>query len=94
MSENAAVLEKVCEEKHKSIEQHLGVIDIRLNDHSSKIGTVEDAVIRLTAMQESMRKERFFDKVLIIAVFIISIVIAAMVLGPEITGKILGGAFK
>lgn len=88
------VFEKVCNEKHKAVDQHLDVVDKRLNKHSGKIGSVEDAIIRLTALQGESRREKLFDKILIITVFIISIILAAMVLGPAITGKILGGVVK
>ncbi len=86
------VLEKVCAEKHKSVDDKLKAAEARLDDHSDRIGCVEDAVIRLTNIVESIAKKDVFDKILTLSVFIISLVLAAMILGPEITGKILGGA--
>jgi len=84
------VLKEVCREKHKAIDEKHGVFDKRLNDHSSRIGSVEDAIIKLTSMVESIGKRDIFDKVLIVSIFATVIVLAAIVLGPEITGKIVG----
>ncbi|MCR4436147.1 MAG: hypothetical protein QHH06_10240 [Clostridiales bacterium] len=94
MSENEVTLKAVCEEKHKAIDEKFERDERRLNDHSDRIGTVEDAVIKLTAMVEEIKKKDFFDKLLILCVFIMVIVVAAMVLGPEITGKIVGGGIR
>jgi len=91
MSENEVTLRAVCEEKHKAIDEKLDRDERRLNDHSSRIGTVEDAIIKLTAMVEDIKKKDVFDKILIVCVLIMVLVVAAMVLGPEITGKIMGG---
>lgn len=90
MNENN-VLEKVCIEKHRSVDDKLKSANDRLNSHSARIDSVEDAVIRLTNLVESMAKKDIFDKILTLSVFIISLVLAAMILGPQITGKILGG---
>lgn len=84
------VIEKVCEEKHKAIDSKLEAITIDLQANNERIGKVEDAVIMLTNMVESIEKRDFFDKILILSVFIISIVLIAIVLGPEITGRIIG----
>lgn len=86
------VLEKVCTERHRSVDEKIRSAEDRLNSHSNRIDSVEDAVIRLTNLVESMAKKDVFDKILTLSVLIISLVLAAMILGPEITGKILGGA--
>ncbi|MCX8131022.1 MAG: hypothetical protein N3I35_13105 [Clostridia bacterium] len=85
------VLEKVCDEKHKSINDRDKVVDTRLNSHSGRLDSVEDAVVKLTAMVEEIRKKYFFDKILILCVFIMVIVVASIELGPELTGKMIGG---
>lgn len=86
------VYEKVCDEKHKAIKERLDTDNNRLNEHSKRMDTIEEAVIKLTMLVEDAKKKSVFDKILIVSLFIMVVVIAAMVLGPTITGKILGGA--
>ncbi len=90
---NQSVLEKVCSERHKAVDDKLKTAEERLGSQSRRIDAVEDAVIRLTNVVESMAKKDFFDKILILTVFIIALVLCAMILGPEITGK-MAGAIK
>ena len=92
--DNESALKVVCDERHKTIDEKFGRDDKRLNDHSMRIGTVEDAIIKLTAMVEDIKKKDVFDKILIVCVLIMVLVVAAMVLGPEISGKILGGVAR
>jgi hypothetical protein len=79
-----------CVLKHEAIKDKERVTEKRLNDHSERIGSVEDAIIKLTLMVESQTKKDLFDKILIISVFVISLVLAGVILGPEIIGKIMG----
>jgi len=90
MDTTNVVLEKVCDEKHKSIEDKLRVADTRLNDHTHRIGSVEDAVIQLTNMVDSIAKRDIFDKILIVSIFIVALVLAGIVLGPGLTKEIIG----
>lgn len=85
------VLEKVCTERHRAIDDKLRIVENRLNSHSERMNAVEDAAIKLTNMVESIAKKDFFDKILILAVFIIALVLAGMILGPDIAGKMVGG---
>lgn len=85
------VNEKFCEERHRSLKEKEDVQDKRLNDHSTRISTVEDAVVRLTFLVEQSKKRDIFDKILTICVFVMCMVLLGIVLGPEITGKMLGG---
>jgi hypothetical protein len=84
------VTRRECELNHKAIEDKERVTEKRLNEHSVRINSVEDAIIRLTLMAESQAKKDIFDKILIISVFVISLVLAGVILGPEIIGKIMG----
>lgn len=86
------VSKDVCTEKHKATDEKDRITENRLNDHSGRIKSVEQAVLILTEMVKSQQKKDVFDKILIISVFIMCIIIASIVLGPDITGKILGGA--
>lgn len=90
MSENA-VNKDFCEERHRAVKDRDDVQDNRLNDHSKRIGTVEDAVVRLTFLVEQAKKRDIFDKILTICVFVTCLILAAIVLGPEVTRKMIGG---
>jgi hypothetical protein len=85
------VLEKVCEEKHKLVEDKLKTAENRMNENMNRLNSVEDAVIKLTNVVETIAKRNIFDKIMIVSIFLISIVLCAIILGPEITGRILGG---
>ncbi|NFM30692.1 hypothetical protein FDC02_05155 [Clostridium botulinum] len=45
---------KVCEEKHKRIEEKINVHDIRLNDHSKRIDKIEQSQSRTDAKIENL----------------------------------------
>ncbi|APC85766.1 hemolysin XhlA family protein [Clostridium botulinum] len=45
---------KVCEEKHKRIEEKINVHDIRLNDHSKRIDKIEQSQSRTDAKMENL----------------------------------------
>jgi hypothetical protein len=81
------VLKDICEERHASIKE-------TVDDHATRLRTVEDAVLKLTIMVEGLNKKSIFDKVLIISVFCMSLALLAIVLGPEIAGKFIGGMVK
>ncbi|RCX20865.1 hypothetical protein DFR58_10167 [Anaerobacterium chartisolvens] len=85
------VSKEVCTEKHKSADDKMETAERRLNDHAGRIKTIEQALVLLTKMAEDTKKKDFFDKVLIFCVLVMVIVVGAIVLGPEITGKMLGG---
>jgi len=88
MSENV-VNTGVCNERHKSIDEKLSVHERRLNAHSERISTMEDAVLKLTLLVEQARKRDIYDKILTICIFIMCLVLLGIVLGPEIMGKII-----
>lgn len=90
MSENV-VSKDLCKEKHDATKEKFDTQDRRLNDHSTRISTVEDAVIRLTLLVEQSKNRDIFDKILTICVLIMCIVLLGVVFGPEIAGKMLGG---
>ncbi len=85
------VLKEVCEEKHSSVEYKVETMSTDIGNNSERIRKVEDAIIMLTNMSETAAQRNFFDKILIFAVFIISIVLGMVILGPELTGKFIGG---
>lgn len=85
------VNKEFCNERHKSIDDKDRVAENRLNDHAGRIKSVEQAVIVLTEMVKAQAKRNIFDKVLIVSVFVMCLVVAGIVLGPEITGKMIGG---
>ncbi|HCL4447478.1 TPA: hemolysin XhlA family protein [Clostridium botulinum] len=45
---------KVCEEKHKRIEEKINVHDIRLNNHSERIDKIEQSQSRTDAKIENL----------------------------------------
>ena len=45
---------KVCEEKHKRIEEKINVHDIRLNDHGKRIDKIEQSQSRTDAKIENL----------------------------------------
>jgi hypothetical protein len=94
MMAEQSVTKDACEARHEGIKENFERTERRLNDHSERIGSVEDAVLKLTILVESIGKKSLFDKILIIAVFIIAVVLLALLLGPEYVGKILGGALS
>lgn len=86
------VQKDTCKVMHKGIDDNFKRIDGELDDHSTRIKTMEEAVIRLTALMDSIGKKSIFDKILTVSVFIIAVVLLAVILGPEYVGKILGVA--
>lgn len=90
MAENV-VSKDVCDEKHEALKEKMSIQDKCLNEHSTRIGTVEDAVLKLTILVEQSKKRDIFDKILTLCVFVMCMILAAVVLGPEITGKMIGG---
>jgi hypothetical protein len=88
------VTEKLCEEKHNAIKDKDRVTEKRLNAHAEEIGDIKAAVLKLTIMVDSIGKKSIFDKILITAVFMIGLVLLAIVLGPDISGKFVGGVLK
>ena len=53
---------------------------------------MQEAIIKLTTLVDSIGKKSIFDKILTMSVFIIAVVLLAVILGPEYVGKILGVA--
>lgn len=85
------VSEKTCDVKHEGIKESFDRHERRLNTQSERLDSVEDAVLKLTILVDSIAKKSVFDKMLIVSVFIIALVLLAVILGPEYVGKILGG---
>lgn len=83
------VIEKVCNERHKSLDEKVSVINHDLESHQESIGRLEEAVIMLTQMMDSVARKDMRDKVLVISMFIILLLICLILLGPEITASIL-----
>jgi len=88
------VEEKTCEAKHEKVNENVNRLEIRVNKHSDRITSVEEALIKLTTMVDQIGKKSIFDKLLIIAVFMMGIVLLIVVLGPELAGRFIGGAVK
>jgi predicted RNA-binding protein with EMAP domain len=93
-----ATLENVskdsCEKEHKRVDENMDRTEKRLNSHSGEIHDIKEAVLKLTIMVEAIGKKSVFDKILIISVFMMGVVLVAVVLGPELAGKFVGGAVK
>lgn len=85
------VSKEACEKEHKRVDENMSRLEQRLNSHSVKIDSVEQAVLKLTVLVESLGKKSIFDKILTISVFIIAVVLLAVILGPEYVGKVIGG---
>jgi uncharacterized protein YdcH (DUF465 family) len=85
------VQKDTCKVIHKGVDENFKRIDEELNDHDTRIKTVEDAIVRLTLLMESFSKRNKYDKMLTISTFIIAIVLLALILGPEYIGKVIGG---
>jgi DNA-binding protein H-NS len=85
------VSEKTCKVTHDAIEKENFRTETRLNAHSERIDSMQEAIIKLTTLVDSIGKKSVYDKILTISVFIIAVVLLAVILGPEYVGKILGG---
>lgn len=85
------VSEKTCNVKHDGIKENFDRTERRLNDHSRQLDSMQEAIIKLTILVDSIGKKSVYDKILTLSVLIIAIVLLAVILGPEYVGKILGG---
>jgi hypothetical protein len=85
------VSEKICNVKHEGQKEINERTERRLNAHSDQIDSMQEAIIKLTTLVESIGKKSIFDKILTISVFIIAVALLAVILGPEYVGKVLGG---
>lgn len=85
------VNEKTCNATHSGIEKEFDRTERRLNAHSEQIDSMQEAIIKLTTLVDSIGKKSVYDKILTLSVLIIAVVLLAVILGPEYVGKILGG---
>ena len=85
------VAKEACEKEHRRVDENMSRTEDRLNKHSDRLDSVEDAVLKLTVLVESLGKKYIFDKILTVSVFIIALVLLAVILGPEYVGKVIGG---
>ena len=85
------VTKEACEKEHRRVDENMSRTEDRLNKHSDRLDSVEDAVLKLTVLVESLGKKSIFDKILTVSVFIIALVLLAVILGPEYVGKVIGG---
>lgn len=85
------VAKEACEKEHRRVDENMSRTEDRLNKHSDRLDSVEDAVLKLTVLVESLGKKSIFDKILTVSVFIIALVLLAVILGPEYVGKVIGG---
>jgi len=85
------VSKELCTEKHKAVDENLKRVETRINKHSEQIDLLTELQIKLASMVELIRKKDIFDKILIISVFLVCLMLAAIILGPEILGRIIGG---
>jgi hypothetical protein len=85
------VSEKTCDERHKGLDKEFDRTERRLNAHSEQIDSMQEAIIKLTTLVDSIGKKSIYDKILTLSVLIIAVVLLAVILGPEYVGKILGG---
>jgi hypothetical protein len=83
-----------CVREHKRVDENLNRAEARLNNHSDRLDSVESAVLKLTILVEQAGRKSIFDKILIVSVFMMGVVLLTVVLGPELTGKVVGGAIK
>jgi hypothetical protein len=89
--------EKVCEERHKSVDKHLAVVDKRLDSHSGEIKDINEVLIRLTHIMEQLTTPKSFwqsetGKKVIGYVFIITAVVVLAAIGlKDLVPTILGG---
>jgi beta-galactosidase GanA len=88
------VSKETCDKEHKRVDENMSRTETRLNVHSDRITSVEEALIKLTTMVDQIGKKSIFDKLLIVSVFMMGIVLLVVVLGPELAGRIIGGAVK
>ena len=85
------VAKEACEKEHRRVDENMSRTEDRLNKHSDRLDSVEDAVLKLTVLVDSIGKKSIFDKMLTASVFIIALVLLAVILGPEYVGKVIGG---
>jgi len=88
------VSKETCEAKHKAVDGDMARVETRLNSHSGEIRDIKEILIKLTSMVDQIGKKSVFDKLLIVSVFMMGIVLLVVVLGPELAGKLIGGAVK
>ena len=88
------VSKETCEAKHKAVDGDMARVETRLNSHSGEIRDMKEVLIKLTAMVDQIGRKSIFDKMLIAAVFMMGIVLLVVVLGPELAGRLIGGAVK
>ena len=86
-----SVAKEACEKEHRRVDENMSRTEDRLNKHSDRLDSVEDAVLKLTVLVDAIGKKSIFDKVLTVSVFIIAVVLLAVILGPEYVGKLIGG---
>lgn len=46
--------ERICQERMKVTEKHLGVVDVRLNSHSERLDSLEQGTARFEVQIESL----------------------------------------
>lgn len=85
------VTKEACEKEHRRVDENMDRTEDRLNKHSDRLDSVEDAVLKLTVLVDSIGKKSIFDKMLTVSVFVIALVLLAVILGPEYVGKVIGG---
>ena len=85
------VAKEACEKEHRRVDENMSRTEDRLNKHSDRLDSVEDAVLKLTVLVDLIGKKSIFDKMLTASVFIIALVLLAVILGPEYVGKVIGG---
>lgn len=84
------VIDKVCDEKHNSVDYKLDSMTNDINSQNERLRNVEEAIVMLTSMAENNFSKNSIDRKLIIIVLILAVVLCGIVLGPEITKGLLG----
>jgi uncharacterized membrane protein len=84
-----AVDEKLCDERHKVIEKNEEATRERLNNHSDRLKSVEEAIIVLTEMQKAQAKRDIFDKILIVSLAIMAVCFLIVIIGYANAMKVM-----
>lgn len=85
--------EKLCTEKHKTVESRISMIVEDIKKSRDKLEDVENAVLILTTSVNSLNNKNKEKKILIIIILIISVLLLASILGSETAVKVFDYIF-
>lgn len=85
--------EKLCTEKHKTVEARISMMAEDIKQSRNKLEDIENAVIILTTSVNSLNNKDKTKNILIVIILIISILLLTSILGSETAIKVLNYIF-